>query len=157
VADPTVPPVAGAVLVPVVVVPSGLMSGPTTYCWSCYARLDGDQAEVCPVCGGPVQPPQGTGFADLLLWALHHPLVGRRIAAAAALARRRELRAVEPLTVMATDPDPHLAAAAVHALAAFGGPEVDELLDRLGQVGPAPVRHAVHQVRPPGEPGAPTG
>ncbi len=112
------------------------MSGPTTYCWSCYARLDGNPPGVCPVCGGPAQPPPGTGFADLLLWALHHPLVGRRIAAAAALAHRGEPRARAPLMVMATDPD--LAAAAVHALAAFGGPLVEELLDRLAQGGTRP-------------------
>lgn len=138
-----------------VVVASGAMSGPTTYCWSCYARLDGEPPQVCPVCGGPVQPPPGLGFADLLLWALHHPLVGRRAAAAAALARRGEPRALAPLMVMATDPDPYLAVAAVHALAAFDGPQVDALLDQLAQVGPAPVRHAVHQVRPPEEPGTP--
>lgn len=90
-------------------------------------------------------PPAGTPFLDKLLWALGHPLVERRIVAAAALGEHRDPRALEPLKLMAHDPDPYLAAAAVRALAHYPFADVATTLQELAQLGPVPARRAAQQ------------
>jgi HEAT repeat protein len=111
------------------------------YCWNCYVQV-GTGSGRCEMCGGRIESPDDADYVDRLLWALHHPLVERRIIAARALGDRREARGLQRLQVMATDSDPYLAAAAVSALGQIGGDGISELLRRLAETGPAPVRHA---------------
>lgn len=63
-----------------------------------------------------------------------------------ALGERAEPRALDPLLTMAHDPDPYLAAAAVHALAHFGFADVRPTLREVARLGPAPARRASSRV-----------
>lgn len=123
------------------------MSGPTRYCWHCYAEQprDAENADRCPRCGRSPQEPGGTTYDDKLLWSLSHPLVERRMIGAAALADRHEARAIPVLRAMAHEQDPYLAAAAVRALAHFP-PELWIATARdVAAHGPAPARLAAQR------------
>ncbi len=121
--------------------------GPVRYCWWCYAPQD--RAETgdlpCPQCGRPPTEPAGTSFTDKLLWALQHPLVERRVIAAGTLGKHAEPRALQPLRVMARDPDPYLAAAAINALAHYRFRDVGRTLLAVARAGPAPARRAARR------------
>ena len=125
-----------------------MMAGPTHYCWSCYAAVAA-AAGLCPHCGGRMEAPPGTGYADRLLWALDHPLVERRMVAIQVLAARREVRAVDRLTRLArSHRDPYLAAAAVAAVVSIAGEQASaDLLAELAEHAPAPVRRTVRKLR----------
>lgn len=118
------------------------------YCWHCFAAQPGDVTTdtACPKCGRSPAAPDGATYADKLLWSLGHPLVERRIIAAAALAERREPRAVAPLRNMAYDDDPYLAAAAIQALARYPREKTADILEAVAARGPAPARHAARSV-----------
>jgi len=81
-------------------------------------------------------------MTDLHLWALSHPLVGRRMLAVAALGREHEQRAAAPLThLLNSGTDPYLAAAALEALVQIRGLDACRaLLARLATDASAPVR-----------------
>lgn len=87
----------------------------TYYCWYCRAKNERLRGR-CRECGREIAAPEGTPFDELLLWALDHPLVERRMVAVRALARRRVERAREPLRALTSDADAYLAAAALDAL-----------------------------------------
>jgi len=93
------------------------------YCYACYGLVPEAEGR-CPHCGGPVEAPPGTEYADLLLWALRHPVVDVVMTAVRILGARRESRAVAPLRALARDSDdPYLAAEAVRSLVAIEGLE----------------------------------
>jgi hypothetical protein len=120
------------------------MATPTYYCWSCYAPTQ-VASGVCERCGGHIEAPPDARYADLLVWALDHPLAERRLLAAWVLGQRREARAEGRLRELVwTREDPYLAAAAVQALVAIVGLQsCTGLLADLAEHGPAPVRRAV--------------
>lgn len=60
------------------------MAGLTYYCWSCY-RPAQVASGPCERCGGPSEAPPDADYADLLVWALDHPLAERRLLAARVL------------------------------------------------------------------------
>lgn len=49
------------------------MAGLAYYCWSCYALAPSAWGR-CERCGGHIEAPPGADYADLLVWALDHPL-----------------------------------------------------------------------------------
>lgn len=111
------------------------------YCWQCYAPNE-HATGVCAGCGGRIEAPEETAYAELLLWELGHPLPDRQMLAAELLGKLREPRAREPLQVLAMEsPDPYLAAQALHSLLTIDGPDRHrELLERLVRDGGVPVR-----------------
>lgn len=117
------------------------MAGPTYYCWACYSTAQTASGR-CERCGGHIEAPPEADYADLLVWALDHPLAERRLVAARALGQRREARAEGRLRKLIwTREDPYLAAAAVQALAEIVGRRAcADLLTELAEHGPAPVR-----------------
>ncbi len=117
------------------------MACPTYYCWSCYAPAQ-TASGLCERCGGLIEAPPEANYADLLVWALDHPLAERRLVAAQALGKRREARAESRLRELIwTREDPYLAAAAVQALVDIVGRQAcEDLLTELARRGPAPVR-----------------
>ncbi len=117
------------------------MTGPRYYCWSCYAPAQTASGR-CEHCGGRIEAPPEADYADLLMWALDHPLAERRLVAAQVLGQRREARAEGRLRELVwTREDPYLAAAAVQALVAIVGRQAcADLLTELATRGPAPVR-----------------
>jgi hypothetical protein len=120
------------------------MTSATHYCRSCYSP--GDQPiGRCRRCGGRIEAPPETNYADRLVWALEHPLAERRMVAAQMLGRRREARATDRLYRLARSRhDPYLAATALRALMSITGrPACAQLLAELAQCGPAPVRQTV--------------
>lgn len=123
------------------------MGSLTYYCWSCYAPSHAASGR-CERCGGHIEAPSEADYADLLVWALDHPLAERRLVAAQALGQRREARAEGRLRELARDgEDPYLAAAAVQALVAIVGRQAcTSLLTHLAQHGPAPVRRTAADV-----------
>jgi hypothetical protein len=101
------------------------------YCYRCY-RVVGESEGRCPHCGGWIEAPSGAEYADLLLWALRHPVADVAMTAARILGARREERAVGPLRALARQSDdPYLAAQAVRSLVAIEGlgPARDFLLE----------------------------
>jgi HEAT repeat protein len=118
----------------------------TWYCWHCYAKQDREPSERCSQCGGSPRAPADATFSDKLLWALGHPLVERRVIAAAALGERQEPRALARLKAMAADPDPYLALAAVRALAYYPEEDVVVTMRDVAEHGPAPARRVAREV-----------
>jgi HEAT repeat protein len=120
---------------------------PTFYCWHCYREVSGDEP-VCPRCGQDTRPPDGTGYTQRLIWALHHPLPDRRLLAAQTLGPRRDPAAIPALRELTADPDPYLAAAALRSLAAVAG--LDTVADLVGELAEhadaAPVRAAARDL-----------
>ncbi|MGC8633868.1 MAG: HEAT repeat domain-containing protein [Candidatus Limnocylindrales bacterium] len=100
---------------------------PTRVCPSCYA-LNAWERTTCARCGATLDAPRD--FEAGLLWALDHPDTATAILAAMLLARRQEVRAIEPLgRLLARQGDPYRAAAAARALRAFiGDPVADGYL-----------------------------
>lgn len=104
----------------------------TYYCWACYGR-NPVPAGTCLHCGGEIEAPPGTGYAERLLWALDHPVSERGVEAALILGRRRERSAARRLRALALESsDPFLAAAALESLVAICGVEPNrDLLEPL--------------------------
>jgi HEAT repeat protein len=115
----------------------------TYYCYRCYGENRGPDGD-CVNCGGAIEPPAGTAFPDLLIWALRHPVAPVATQAAAILGERKETSAAEPLRAIALESrDPFLAAAALRSLVAIqGAPNLRDLLERLAREAPLPVRRA---------------
>ena len=113
----------------------------TYYCFHCYGKND-RPAGPCAHCGRPIEAPSDASYADLLNWALHHPLPDVATRAAAILGQRREPSAVSVLQELACqDHDPFLAAQALRSLIAIQPSEVVRpLLERLAVAGSVPVR-----------------
>jgi hypothetical protein len=108
------------------------MSELTYYCWACYGR-NAVPAGICLRCGGEIEAPPSTSYAERLLWALEHPVSERRVEAALILGQRRERSAARRLRALALEsPDSFLAAAALESLVAICGVEpTRELLEPL--------------------------
>ena len=125
------------------------MTGPTYYCWHCYAPLQ-EPSATCPDCGQSSDPPPGTDSLSLKVWALDHPLIERRMLALRALERspaaRARADAVTATRRLCHSADPYLAAAALRALHALAPDQAAEILDEAAVHGPAPVRHAARQL-----------
>lgn len=112
----------------------------TYYCWRCYAANDRPHGS-CAGCGQEIAAPAGEDYVDLLVWALGHPLPGRRMIAAQVLGQRRETRARGPLRELAAETaDPYLAGQALSALLAIDGVTPHrELLETLAESGSTTV------------------
>ena len=113
----------------------------TFYCWWCYAPNTVARGP-CGACGKDIAGPAGATYVDMLLWALRHPVVERRMMAARILGQRREPRAREALETLATqEEDPYLAAEALRALFTIDGMEAHrDLAERLARHGAPAVR-----------------
>jgi HEAT repeat protein len=113
----------------------------TYFCFECYAENERPEG-ACVRCGGAIEPPPDTSYADLLIWALHHPLAPVATHAAAVLGDVGDRRAIGPLHVLIDDPpDPYIAAAALASLVALQGvDELRPLLERLAREAAPPVR-----------------
>jgi len=100
------------------------MSDLTYYCWACYGR-NAAAAGSCVHCGGEIEAPPSTSYADRLLWALEHPVSEIRVDAAFSLGSRREnpRSRASAHTLALESPDPFLAAAALESLVAISGLE----------------------------------
>jgi hypothetical protein len=119
---------------------------PTYYCWNCYHQVAAAD-RVCPECGRTTDPPTDVDYTGRLVWALGHPLPDRRVLAAQTLGRRGDPAAVVPLRQLVADPDPYLAAAALTSLVTLAGLDtVRDLVQRLAQDAPAPVRAAANRL-----------
>lgn len=115
----------------------------THFCYRCYGENDRPTGP-CSRCGQPIEPPPGTGYGQLLVWALDHPLPDVAMRAAAILGKRGERDAARPLRRLALSAaDPFLAAQALRSLVAIEGADaLLDVLERLAYAGPAPVRRA---------------
>lgn len=118
-----------------------MSTGPTYYCWYCYATGPSPDGP-CEHCGEPIEGPPGLDYVDRLLWTLRHPLPERRIIATEVLGARKEHRALAPLRALLTEKlDPYLATAVLTALVRIGGVRAHrELLDAFATRGPAPAK-----------------
>jgi hypothetical protein len=102
------------------------------YCHSCYGIVTSREGP-CPHCGGRIERPAGTTYADGLVWALGHPVPDVAMTAAQVLGARGEIRAVEKLKEVARDStDPYLAGQAVRSLVAILGR--DAISDFLSEI-----------------------
>jgi HEAT repeat protein len=119
----------------------------THFCFECYAENEQPEG-ACVRCGGSIAAPPDTRYAELLIWALRHPIAPVATHAAALLGAVGDRRAVEPLRAIVEDPpDPYLAAAALESLVSLQGvEELRPLLERLTREAAAPVKRVAQEL-----------
>lgn len=118
-------------------------AGPTRFCPACYARNEWGSAR-CASCGADLAADES--FDERLVWALQHPDTQRAERAAAALAVRRPMSALDALIELLGAPDGHRAAAGAAALVAYRGiPRADAAIASARRHRSVLVRRAVEQ------------
>lgn len=113
----------------------------TYYCWNCYG-LNPRPSGPCVRCGHEVEPPPEADLLNRLLWATRHPNPDVAVMAVRRLGIQGDAATAEALRELLEDPpDPYIAAEALRSLVQLlGADELGELLRRLADNGPVPVR-----------------
>jgi len=111
------------------------------YCFACYATNERERGR-CRECGAEISAPKETGYDELLVWALDHPVRSIATNAAGILGARQTRAAATRLRQLATEgSDPYLAAVALRSVVAIEGlSETRDLLLRLRRTAPVLVR-----------------
>jgi HEAT repeat protein len=118
----------------------------TFYCPACWIEVI-EAVTTCPSCGADiVAVTANRNYVTKLIAALSHPEPTTPIRAAAILGQLKAADAIKPLlSLLRSEADPYIKAAAAEALGEIGGSQAYDDLIRQAISGPAVVRRAAAQ------------